>query len=411
LYYELEILDDLVLNKLTPSTSFHNNLALEEYLSIAHTENLRIKKSLINNVLSLNDSSHYQLLIQSLQRELTILADHLYTKIGLEDSLFEKDEEDISLKSVQKITFFIIDDLILYLKDQFGAYFNFDGKPTKPNILNAISSLTMGICELQALSQEPNTFLNAIVSEITDSITLPQTLTYRHIEFLEQLIANITSEKKRDHDTELSQFVIERIIYCNFNDPGLIKLITRHYQRTIDAIDQETYKIEKLLWFLKVTHQTPVHPQMVFLYGQKSAQEQLSIWICEELSFYEKRDIKLSDSEKDIIKKFAAGYKIGINSSSDDFGFFTRVLFEVGAYNGVEVTDLFEFYSTFYHTKGTLNNSAKGMRGGYYTISQSTVTRVKTFVFKMIRYIQDNYPGIIMYTSTFFSFEVFSMTP
>lgn len=195
MFHDLELLDDFVSKKLNPLKNTTETVEiLEGWHSIILEEGHKVKMNIAAEALKLPDADHIKVYIQSYQRRLISLANQLYSYNNYNKVEFNfPTKEPVTIHNLQSIAYETIEDLIDYLKISFDNYFLFEEKPPRRKVLVAVLQFTECINNLQALSNEPNVYLNAVVKTLSDLIHCPEKITFHKIDFLLKLTEAIVN--------------------------------------------------------------------------------------------------------------------------------------------------------------------------------------------------------------------------
>jgi hypothetical protein len=406
LYCELDILDDLVLNKLNPlNPSKCSGERLEEWLNLAHTENCKIRAKLLDDILHQPDEAHIEVFIHSLQKRLTILANELYNYVGTDYIFLDNSfEETLNLQGSQKITYFILENLLLFIRENFDRFFNLDEKPTPRIIFISNLQLCKSLAEIQSLSTVPIKFLNCANFQIQEFINHPERITYRGITYFEQLIEEILSFRVQTDENDLCTFIVIKLIYLNLNSNIFFKSLTAEFKKSIDQIEGINDKIEKISLYLKEINQIQVHPHLIYQPSRISIKDQLSSWLIEEMAFYEKKLMLITLGDKESINKLPTGTKVHLDTTVEELAYFLRIIYELKMFKEISVVKLTEFYAAFFNTKKSSDLSPGNLNKCYYAVDERTKERVKSFVFSMLSQIQKKNPCWLFLCTSFASF-------
>jgi hypothetical protein len=275
LFQELEILGDFVLNKLDPLKSATESVEiLEGWQSVILDEGYKLKMKITSEALKLPDGDHIEVFIQNFQRRLITLANKLYSYHNDNEVTFDHyTYQPLSLTRLQKITYQALEDLIDYLQINFRKYFLFHERPPRRTVLIAVLKFTEAINDLQALSIEPNDYLNTVVITISDLIHNPEKITFHNVDYLLKFSQAILGFHHQSYEKDLTLFTKYQVINHNFNSVHIELLFTAEYSRVLESIESVNDKIEKLSWYLKRITQIHVQSEEAYQPKEKPLKE------------------------------------------------------------------------------------------------------------------------------------------
>lgn len=400
MFQDLKILNDFVLNKLDPIKSATKTVEiLKGWHSIILDEGHKVKRNIANEALKLPDGDHIKVYIQSYQRELISLANELYSynncnKVEIDFS----PDKPIDLYSLQKIVYNTLEDLIEYLKINFDDYFLFDAKPHRRKVLAAVHQFTECINNVQALSNDSNVYLNAVVTTLSDLIHSPEKITFHRIDYLLILTDAILNFPHQKYEKDLTLFLKYHFLHLNFNSAQAKLVFITEYSAVLENLKSVNEKLEKISWYLKRITQTQVQSGMSYEPKEQSLKEYISHWLIEELSFLEKNYIvsKLHDEEPD------PDTKVIFNMSVAQLGCFLKFLVDAEVIKSTNYTELVKLVARGTRTKGTGNISPESLRIKFYNIEESTKNDIKEMIINLLNIIKNHRNYIILLHASLF---------
>lgn len=360
---------------------------LEGWHSIILEEGHKVKMNIAVEALNLPDGDHIKVYIQNYQRQLISIANQLYSYNNYNEVVFNfPTSNPITLHKLQSIAYETIEDLIDYLKIGFDDYFLFEEKPPRRKILVAVLQFTESINNLQALSNEPNVYLNTVVKTLSDLIHSPEKITFHKIDFLLALTEAIINFPHQTYEKDLTLFIKYHFINLNFNSFHIELLFTSEYSRVLEKIESLNDKLEKISWYLKRITQTQVQSEMAFEPKKRSLKEHISHWLIEELSFLEKNNIMtmLQDDSP------SADVKVLLDMSVAQLGCSLKFLVDAEIIKSPCDKELVKLIAKSTRTKRTLNISPESLRIRFYDIEESTKEEVRALIIKLLNLIKNN---------------------
>jgi len=406
LFQELEILGDFVLNKLDPLKSATESVEiLEGWQSVILDEGYKLKMKITSEALKLPDGDHIEVFIQNFQRRLITLANKLYSYHNDNEVTFDHyTYQPLSLTRLQKITYQALEDLIDYLQINFRKYFLFHERPPRRTVLIAVLKFTEAINDLQALSIEPNDYLNTVVITISDLIHNPEKITFHNVDYLLKFSQAILGFHHQSYEKDLTLFTKYQVINHNFNSVHIELLFTTEYSRVLESIESVNDKIEKLSWYLKRITQIHVQSEEAYQPKEKSLKERISHWLLEELGFLEQNNIiaKLQDNIT------IPGIKVTLDMSVAQLGCSLKFLVDAEIIKSPNDKELVKLVAKSTRTKRTENISPESLRIRFYDVEESTKEEVRALIIKLLNIIQNNKNYIILLQASIIQLDEFA---
>jgi hypothetical protein len=120
-------------------------------------------------------------------------------------------------------------------------------------------------------------------------IQLPENATYAHLLYCKMLLTLLDDPQLFDGATDVNQRVAEKLIYLNYNHDRFVREVVRYIYDDVNAIQDHTQKIERLLFHQKGIHQVFLRPGVAWEPQLPHVSHQLDNWIKWELHFLQER--------------------------------------------------------------------------------------------------------------------------
>jgi hypothetical protein len=387
-HYELEILDDLVVNNLNSgcSGSLFTKENLEQWQGIARTQQEIIKKKLVCVAFSLNKEKKIRCYIQNHQSRLCYLTDSLVNHY-MQDTKNGIREEEEYFKTIE-IVFEILLDLMQFLSSQFGEYFNFNEKATVSLKLEKFYLFRERITNLGNLVPDRNSELLRIclspVNEFLDGKTDSQ-ITFRELIYFDTLLKEIETIAQSGKPFEDSlKFTL---ICLNFNSFQFFRYLTNEIEIALKQDESHSAKVNRLSWYLKNYNQIIEKPDLFFKTRQASIKTQINNWIIEEIGYLEK-SLQLAKASTVITSCYTSpDFKIHTELSVAQIGYFIRLLFDTGVLQNKNHSDVIKFISNNTKTRQVEIISPESLRTKFYNIEEGTRKTVKEIIIRILNQI------------------------
>lgn len=383
--YELEVLDNLILDEINPTGSefIFTEEKAEQWKVIAKIQKGKIQRSIICTTLCINTEKKKRAYIQNIQFHLNFL---INTACGYFNNKKIKDYPE-RLGSYEIIRD-CLNSLLDFLSTMFHVYFDFHAEANishKQKIVELFASRVQNITT--NLKVEKNELLDIALKPVKEYLEnySKEDVTYKSIIYLEALLKEmerlINSNKNFE---ELLKFVL---ICVNFNSYRFFAYLTGQIKQDTENIDSHSGKVEVLSRYLKTINQIQEYPDLVLYPKQKPIKEQISVWIIEEIEHME-RSLKLKHSSE--IKNFQSEtpeLKLQTDMSVAQLAYLIRIMIEVGIIKNTNQRDVLKLISGMFRTKQTDTISPESLRTRFYNIEDNTKLAVKDMVINMLNFV------------------------
>ena len=386
--YELEILDDIVINNLNSgsSTSLLTKENLEQWQGIAIAQQEIIKKKLTCVAFALNREKRIRCYIQNHQSRLCYLIDSLINHYMQGTRKSVQDEEEF-FKTVE-VVFNVLADLMQFLSTQFTEYFNFDEKATVSLKLEKFYLFKERITEIVRFDACQNSgLLNICLHPINDFLggRTESQITFRELIYYDTLLSEIETiaQTGRPFDDTLKI----SLIYLNYNSYQFLRYLTSEIETALVQDEGHSAKVTRLSWYLKIYNQVTEKPDWYYKPKQPSIKTQINNWIIEEIDYLE-RTLQLSKaSVGSTANQTPPEFKLHTELSVAQYGYFIRLLFESGVLKNQNQRDVLKFFSSNTRTRQVEIISPESLRTKFYNIEEGTREAVKEIVIRMLNEI------------------------
>jgi hypothetical protein len=387
----LEILESLVLGKLTTNPNETSDQNYGEIIAIAQAEQKKIKNKLAET-LFLTDESRFEFYIHKVQNDITHLLDQLYNFLDSEETILSiAQNSPLSFKDLQISVYYILEDMLDYIESQFPKYFNLEAAiPNRKRVI-AIRQFSDNLEDLYKYQDLiPSKLLVITALPIKNFIKDPSSSTYRCYYYLKRYMMEISNFRNSEiHRVDLSYYIIRKLIRLNFNTVTFFNFITIEISKNVNQLEIVSEKIDQLSWYLKEVNQTLVIPDIGYIPHQRPIKGLLSEWIIEEIDHLDK-SLHKSLTQAQIVKnKIDENFKIQTDLSVPQYAFLLRTFVETGLFkNKDQDKALTKLFALITKTKGAENISPESLRKLFYKDDEKVREVVKTAIIKMLNYIQ-----------------------
>lgn len=380
-----EFIQDEISTKHETQTQLTEQQAREKHV-ILNAEVEKIKKSLLGFMIQTSSENQIENSIQVFQTHLVNLADVV---MRCRESVSEDLGPYHRVLCISVYSF--IDDLIKYIERYFSKYFNQDE-------LVPLAYLWMAKNEVSnSLAQVERLISNAQVDEELLKIALypvrefvkenERRFTYRRLIYIRQLISDLRSKLEGPCTTST---ILDQLCYLNYNSFHFLTYVTEKISTEVKEQTTLADQIETLSFWVKRFNQRQVKPDFALKRDRPSLQEQVNIWLQEEISFAEKKkQITFMFSPSAQAPK-ADAFKIVTSLSVPQLAFVVKILKEAGVIKNSNQTDVIRFFAKNFSTEKIKNISPESLRIKYYSAESSAVRSVRDVLNKLLSHTKDN---------------------
>jgi hypothetical protein len=267
-----EILEDLVTSKILSNVyKTASDESFEEWLSLASSEQDKIKKKLFELVLNFSCENQICRFFNHYQTKLITLSNLLYDHIEPEYRFYSLPEVRAEMVHYRAISFLnIVEDLLTHSDIHYSKFINQETLIPKKLRDIAVKQFDCILTDFKLFNQFlPEKLIQIISAPLEKFISNPELASIRNLNYLTKFTSELTRIPESEKQSMLVLF-IDELFYLNYNSISFFNYVTDEICEAISGIDTISGKIEKLSWYLKETNQKPLKPGMVFNPGQKS---------------------------------------------------------------------------------------------------------------------------------------------
>lgn len=388
--YQLKILEELVEFKLSPKKLEFSitTEVLEEVLSCAQSEQIRIKQAILKIINIQNDEVGNKCFIQKHQRGLISMLDAIMKFIDVSFVEIKNNRIDTpkELIGVQKAVYIIIEDILNFIGNRYFKYCDLGTRiPEKYKYL-CLKEWETVITEIE----KSTLLLNHRLIEIGLGpirkylVNKKLVLTYSRVLYYKELLRVIVDVLKVENEEKFDKELIKALVFVNFNSINFAQYCIKIIKSELEIRTKIVEKLEWLAWCLKKINQTPIRGSMVLVKDNPSIKELITQWILEEICFLEKKYQLQAQLERNENFITDTNIKIVTDLSVAQLACFIRLLVEIGAIKNRNKDEMIRFYSDFFMSKQSENVAFGSFRSKYYGINESSKEYIKEMIIKML---------------------------
>lgn len=298
LYYELEALETLVKEALHPKNLLHHEISNEEFESWnlqLLQEKETIRKRLKKVTYSYTKETHRKLYIQQHQFAIIHLKNVVMEYLMPKDAngLIETTEDNKPVR-IYKRCLAVMSDLLVFIKEEFPQYFNYEEKIPGSKLLQIQNGLKPQLAGLR--KQLLKLGQDALLIELLNQTILMhsnnetcQPFTYRRWQYLKELLTSLEKINSGQEYTSHYPPLIVQLVYMNFNATVFKNYFVKLIHAEINAAGSLHDKIEIISFHHKEISQLPVKSGMALTPTLPSVQLDLVTWLFTEMTHLEKK--------------------------------------------------------------------------------------------------------------------------
>lgn len=353
LYYELELLEELISITLHPENLSNENSVknqFKEWFRLALTEKERIKKSLRNGLLCIEKEKQRAIYIQQHQSAIIHLQDILHEYLQSVNPHSPSGNKDFTqLASLFQHFNQCLEELLSFLNKRFASYFNQEEKIPVSYTLSfqKESSLRLKSLYKQLLEYSPGKQLpEMIISIISDFFNRKKTITCGELHYIKEIIEELENLKNYAPISYYSS-LIEVLIQLNFNCYSFKNYLLGLIKEEINSADSLDHKLEKIFFHYKEINQVRIKAGRALHPCSASVQKDIAGYLLREIQYLEKKkslSIPASDNSKDIEED--PDEAIHLLMSVEELGLLTNVQKRAGLLKNTNMRSLAKLLAT-----------------------------------------------------------------
>lgn len=393
--YALENLELIINTALSPAGI---NATIEKpALLLVLIERVTIEKDIViksikDDVFVITDPSQIKLLIRKYQYALLTLA-NTTSAIVTESQFNEKFTDEVKQEAIKACshTQDCIDQLILFLKENYPNYFDLEKEITENHKLEISTNFKIGSkilvkhfknidipVLLLHIMMEPFQIFNKQSGE---------RITYKQIIYLKMLEKSYQEFADKWQLVDDQFVVLNFLLYLNFNDYYFITYYIKAIKKDVSASETCIEQIARLAWWLKIISQIQPKQGVAYKPANVYAKDQLLCWVQDEIQFLEKKNqlSAVATYSSPVITDYI---KIATSLSVKQLALFIRLLVDSGIIKPENHRDILTKVSSVIKTEKVENISSQSLQAKYYTIEGPTKEIMKEYLYKMSEHLR-----------------------
>lgn len=391
MYYELEIVEDLIVTELNPefetSSVYKGNL--EMILNFVQQEHIRIKNVIAQSIILEADElakGHY---VRRHQAGIIGVLDKLLSIIEYTEKLLESPDLNVpkELLGVQKVIYLMLEDVLHFLINRYAKYCDFHLIIPNKSKLTFIKECKskIDIIERECKNETQDLLklgffpLIKLMNEEKISISYNEMNFYR--ELLRILYHSIQNKSFEKRD------LFKALVFINFNSIYLLKYCTQIITEKTELLETLCEKLQFLLWCKKMVSQTYMQKEFALFPNKPSIKELISHWLDQEIYYLEELN-KIKSIDYKERNKDGACLKVSTDLSVSQIACFVRLFVETGIFINPNKEEILRFIPSAYQSKRMGEFAYGSFRSKYYGIQESIKEDVREKIIEMLNQLK-----------------------
>lgn len=368
-------------------------LSLEErrylyYQQLLQEQVRNVKDQLIREVHMVSSVKKARKLVQDQQHALIVLSEQALEQLAVPAQNAYTLSGQYSLPDVHKLIFQHLEELLLFLEQQFGTYLNTAtlvpyqrGKQVREELIPALDQISKALSQ-SSIPVELIAVLNEPFNQISQLPTEP--VTYQQLYYLQQLVEGLAQLIQQSiHPSE--EALLDLLFQLNFNEPALIHYLIDDLTDQVSASEnpREAHRLLRNAqqkyqpWVTNESQVLAYHP------GYLPIHRRVLRWINDELVYRSNKGSVNGTELPDQSQK----KKVKISLTVPQVALWLRLGSEVGIFPKQDITNLCRQFSRILHSVGQDALSGGSLRGKYYEHDTRSIAVLKDKAIAMLNYL------------------------
>jgi len=386
-------------------------LSLEElrylyYQKLLQEQVANIQANLVAMVHEVSSVKKARKIVQDEQRSLTMLSEQILEQLTIPARDTYVLSGQYTLPDVHKLIFQHLEELLLFLEQQFGTYHNTTAvvpyqrckqvqEELIPSIhqINEVLSSSSVPAELLAVLDEPFSEIHRLLSE---------PVTYQQLYYLRQLVQKV-AQLAQQPTSSTEEALLATLFQVNFNAPALVNYLiddltdklstTENPQEAQHLLQQAQQKYQQWAgneeWTIQSgtiqsgTIQSGTHYPEAYRPGYLPVYKQVRCWIDDE------RTLRSNDAPTSTIDTLDWNQekKVKISLTVPQIALWLRLGSEVGIFPEQDITNMCRQFSCILQSVGQKALSGESLRVKYYGYDARSIIVLKDKVIAMLNHL------------------------
>jgi hypothetical protein len=374
--HSIESLDQLIYSTIHPTALLQTS---PEQVNSCLVTSMELKESIRSQLLR-------DILCSKTEKETELLIEHHQLIVAtLQNLLFDYQQHE-SITCNQKLFYqqvaIQLEDIIAFLKNSFGRYFNKDLNLPLPVRLregHEVKCKWKMITKSMAGSEINDPLINMLGQSIKGLLHINEesAVTYRQMAYFKNLLKDISSWLSTPIPLPVYASLTELLICWNFNESAFIQAVCNNINTEVEGKESDECRLQYLRSLMKQVSQLTEKSGASFNIDQPTAKQMMLEWLSLEISYWE---LGADSSES---KNVQEDVKINTSLTVPVLALLTRLLKDAGIFTNTNQTEILKFVSSHFTTQQKLEVSYNHLQSKYYKIDEGAKKKVFDHLMKM----------------------------
>ena len=392
--YELDFFEEFIRKESISVRSTSQGIMPEftERKNLIQEEVERIKRSFQLFLFNTECEIRIENVIQHHQAQIISLANQIIKCIDKVEAPRKDQVSDEQTKAnLCKVIYESLEELLTFFETYFSKYFNQDEKIPSTYAQMARKEIIENLKLIEAEAKEKeldSTLLNILLYPAKDFVDDPskRNVTFRRLIYLKQLTRDLIMILRKQTKATYTDDVCLHLFYLNFNSYYFLTYTTDKISNEVRELTTLVDQVERLSFWIKLLNQNQVKPGFALKTERLSIQEQLGIWLSEEIHFIEKKKQLTFMMPPSMPLAKTESFKVNTILSVPQLAYLIRLSKEAGLITNQNQTELLRFFAEHFSSAKNKNVSSESLRVKYYSVERSSVRSVETILERMVAY-------------------------
>lgn len=340
-------------------------------------------------VFEVKEESQLNWIIQTYQKKIVSLSDHLAADMTNEDILeaFRRDDQEPTWPNLSKSILRTLLGLLNSMETNFTKYLELDGRIPVAYLVIArfkfdkrLSTLSSAL-SAAGISEQLQKFIRQPFAEFLceDDVHF---ITYQRLGYLNALMAELSNVVPDSPDAESMDAKIQVTLReLNYNHPDFYNFCILNIKTDVEALPPKE-GLERLIWMLKEVNQLQHKHGMVYNPLNESLKQQLQMWLTEEIN-YVKAVGEIPNTDTTAGGRWK-DFKVETQFSVAQMAYCIRLLCDTGIFTNPNKSELLDFFSEFFASVKQSKISSHSLRKNFYNDDASAAAGVREILITLL---------------------------
>lgn len=386
---QLQTLRKLVVHGTNIPVNRHNNSKHTEQSNINWIDELpKIKEELLEDihglVLSKKDDSLVKRHLQETQRECIELL-NLLADCGTSNGI----KEDLHFAVTSCLEAVLMH---IFNYHQYNFNWNFYAPVLQLATYQKELEQKMNLLKAGLKSKNVDRELRDLITDAFNRFNQARYLTYQQLNYMKALQQSLIKLCNKVSNLKFDELLIEHLFYHGFNESAFVSYCKYHITITITQLYQVELQYEKLCFYEKILMAQQEKPNCSFSTDRLSIKSQILAFVTAELNYLQKKQ-HYHGLKQGRNQALSPPFRVKVSLAADTLAYVVRLLAETEVIQHSPRSTLLQFLAKHVQTTGIGDQflSAQSLGTKYKQVTQSTATKVKALLNRMIKQLEKDF--------------------